>query len=252
MTTARFFAGAVVLLLAACGAKKDKNENFKPTGAETYRVAVPLTEEQKATLKATIRSMDTAQEAAREAQNPGEGSPTAKQMAEELKKAECKFETNETSLIVTGPTCPIAMRFSLVLEKKPKESHMATSLAYDVKSTSYAELNDVTGIGFNGDVKQVEKDGVTYATIAFGGEVRSRKQGNLSLSVKGAVKGKPDGTGEGTVSWTITFPQFTAELVQTRLGKDTEYTINGERVSDAEFQTYVGKSGSVTGPGGGW
>ncbi|MGZ3699947.1 MAG: hypothetical protein ACXVCH_17780 [Bdellovibrionota bacterium] len=248
--------------------------------------AAPLTGEQKVALVGVMRSAmrsliavpsdATAEPAATVIPQPGGNDPGAAQMQFQLRTAihakRCEMRwgapgnltppaspgTTNTTPSVNGPvairvnggSCPVTLTYTIdhpdadvVTNAQQKLSY---SWSYRVQDFDYKKLNDVDSVGLSGTSTGAQNQ--AGFTTDVRGVLHSQRYGTISYVNTGTVSGTGEKT-TGALTTQIVFPAFEADFRMDYVGSKRSFTINGESVDEAEFDSYF--PGAVLGPSAG-
>ncbi|MGE0616950.1 MAG: hypothetical protein AB7P04_15065, partial [Bacteriovoracia bacterium] len=138
-----------------------------------------------------------------------------------------------------GKSCPVSMDWALDINGKANGDGGSADIAfrcnYSVKDEEFRKLNDVDSIALSGTGKAEGKGDSAKMNLEAKGTIHSQTKGNLNVELK--VNASQNGNSvevENIVS--LKYPDFTAELKTKTNGKETEYFVNDEKVTEQEFQ----------------
>jgi hypothetical protein len=163
-----------------------------------------------------------------------------------------RFEGPKTylSLEVSGPACPVDLDFEIDVQSNPDTTHWISAVTYDysVSDPAYLAMNDVDSIVLNGNTRIVQAwSSNAHADIEMSGEIHSQLYGPTYFEINGTLDGDSMSSdpshSKGQILWHLEFPDFIAELKQTRDGKQVHYYANNNEVSQAEFESYFSEGG---------
>lgn len=229
----------------------------------------PLTADQKATVKDTSASISRSINAAssvgksRKAIPEKSSTPDERQMKMQQRFSRydrCDIQYNvknvgkksqlqdmDLDLKVSGD-CPIELILNLKAKGNQQEASLDGKWFYSVKDEEYKSYNDVIGADIAGGGKVTAKDRNVDGKFTFAGEIVSQKHSKIKLEYELVMQGKQVGpeSVEGQVSQSITlkYPDFTVEMksiskMEANGTKTEEYLVNGEKVTQSEFQSYL-------------
>jgi len=248
------FTVAALFMVAGCGGSKTK-----------------LTSEQKAEFADTLESAGRAQKVGKTgAQTSGrfsaiEGSTRSSssqkdieaQMYSKLQSADCDFKFSEPQSFdagsspmsalnqkmewsVEGNSCPLVMNFSFTTTTSGQTENdfkmkMAMDMNFTISDEELKKLNDVYAMTLKGEIT-ADKNG---ANGSFDGKIKSVTHGDIPVSMK--ISGSKD---SAEVSYNVDMPKYSVEMKMT-VSKDgkPEYTLNGEKMTEQEFQDLMSKGG---------
>jgi hypothetical protein len=156
------------------------------------------------------------------------------------------------NLKVDGAKCPINLDLNLAgsASSDGNSGELSFGIKYSVLDADFAKLNDVDSMDISGKMKMSGEMSETSAKMSMSldisGKVHSQAQGDVSATLSGDMSVKADKTSSSTsgeVKATFEFKDFTAELKQKIDGEKNTYFINGDEVTEVEFQTYFEKAG---------
>lgn len=220
--------------------------------ALTHCGQTPLTEGQRATVKGVTTSTNKVRSSASDLRGT-RTSPRSTDSAlfeQKLANADCEFTTPQMdpsattvpssfNFSVGGPNCPLSFEMGFA----PKENGVDMKLVFEVTDPELAELNDVTRTDLQGSLSGDESG----ASGKLTGTIHSREHGKVD------VKMVADMNADRTyLKATYGFADFDAVVEMEQTASGVTYKLNGEEVSESEFQELsvfpLGASGSMQGP----
>ncbi|OFZ21048.1 MAG: hypothetical protein A2X94_06870 [Bdellovibrionales bacterium GWB1_55_8] len=194
--------------------------------------------------------------------------PTTIEMQEKLADELCQVDysvpvsTSATSFNIKiqvsdkpDVSCPISMNIEMKGSGSETEAKVAATLKYEVKDDEFRKLNDVDKFDLSGEIAVKATTSTSGGSIVIEGEVKgdvhSQTKGDVKFELQADVEmefSSTEADGSGSVALKLEYADFSAELKQSFDGTETKYEINGEEVSEADFQAYFTKAG-VSVPG---
>lgn len=246
-------------------------------GDKTYN---KLTSDQKARFGDTINSVGRTLRAGIAAKRPM-NSDSAKDLFEEKMSSriasQCLVDFNVPKGMPSGgtvsPEQDVSLTFKIsnsptgscpvMMDLRMKASFSNTQVGgridweYGVKDKDYLTLNDISGVSFHGSGKMTMQQSGQSAkwngTMGGKGSITSVKDGVLPINLVGSFTGEQatssssKGNMNGSMALTVEYPTFAVELKATVQSdgttQTTKYYLNGEEMTQDQFQNYFKKGG---------
>ncbi len=134
--------------------------------------------------------------------------------------------TGDMSMEVTGDNCPVYYKMSMEMGTT---GGMKISFEMEIKNADLKEKVDVTKMKFTAEMK------MTGESVSFEGDgsMTSKKYGDVTMALSGSGS-----MTENTMTETIKFPDYTVEYKTVTAGDKNTYFLNGEEVSESDFEKY--------------
>jgi hypothetical protein len=267
MRTFALILAAIVVV--SCGDDKKSN-------------TTPLTEEQKTKFGETLQSFERTGSATKLAKEIRSRRPFTRdsldqpqrdvhtmQMGQTMaRKCETSVEWNNQSstpsgtfhlkLGASGAECPVTLKFDVSAQKIETASTLGLDFKaegnYVVHEVGFKKLNDIYGYEFKGGGPLISVDRQTRkftSNVDVTGNLLSSKYGSLAFQMasrgEGLIKSQSESEGRIESSYTVKYPDYTAELKMVRIfeGKTQrdEYYLNSETLTKEQFEAWIKKAG---------
>jgi hypothetical protein len=144
--------------------------------------------------------------------------------------------------------CPMTMNFELDVQSDSSQGYSVSSVnyKYSVGDSSFSQLNDVDQTSLAGDINLINIGTPSADAIAeISGKIHSQTLGEITINIEGSLQGtgSPTGALNGQMTWDFQFPDFLAEFKQTYVNGGITYSLNGNAISQADFDAYFLRAG---------
>jgi hypothetical protein len=165
----------------------------------------------------------------------------------------------ESTLAVSGPTCPVSANFLSKYQGGATGGSFSLVAKFKISNEILRTQNDVTEISLTGSGKSVASGGNSSMDTVVEGDITTLSKGLVHFIVSNTVKTSTDlnsSSTEGSRLIRLSFPAFKgreafkAEVtvtVSVSANQDqSQYLLNGVQISKAEFESYWQKLGIIT------
>lgn len=208
----------------------------------------PLTEQQQAVMKEITTSTSQVVSSAKSAESRKNGSSALatanaageSELSKKLSEANCQFETpaapestsqlSSISLKVQGDQCPIKMDIGI----RGSETNAEFKMYFEITDPEVQKLSDVTKVDIGGVISGSEQS----ASGTISGSIFSKKYGEIKISI--VMNFSPAGS---TMEMTYSFADFVASMKIEQNEDGVTYSVNGQKVEEAEFNELNGGGG---------
>jgi hypothetical protein len=189
--------------------------------------------------------------------------------AQRLRPSVCNFQFQPPSasasgfsyrLDVTGSACPMDLEYAISFENSLFEIKWTQDTHFKITDPDLAKLNDIDSFSLQGGMDASPTVDTTASvpafqmkgTLAMNGTAHSQKYGGIKVTVDGTVNAEQSQTDQSShseVRLTLAYSDFSAEFKETvdSDGKSAtkNYTLNGESLTEDQFQSYIQRAGNV-------
>ena len=147
------------------------------------------------------------------------------------------------SMKADGAGCPVAMDMKMSMKNSQSGTEVSAEINYSVKNPEYAKLNDVDSISMK-QTMSIKGGESTTGKFEMSGKIHSQSKGDVKLSGNGSLDANKSSI-KSDVTLRFEFSDYTVEFKVAQKDQDMTYTLNGDKISEKDFNEYFRRGGKA-------